>query len=154
MEPPRWPGAAPLLLLLLLTQAAGSAHAQVVGTSGPSCAVPRPPPPPELPPCNETEGMGLAEAQDLAVKYAPTVHFHPLEKYYIQVRSARAPRRPQPLHDLPHGGAARGRLLRRRHPRPAAAAFAPAALPAAAGASSLFAARCPIPIQPSPSALN
>lgn len=71
------------LLLAFCTQNALSA---VTGTSGPSCSVPVSDLGAGLPACPPNATATLADAQALAWKFAPVVHFHPLERYHLQVR--------------------------------------------------------------------
>ena len=68
-------------------------HGYVYNTSGPSCAVSTPPPTAPLPDCpsSATSPAWGAPTLDEFIRnahlYAPTVHFHPLEQYYLQTPS-------------------------------------------------------------------
>lgn len=64
----------------------GFVRAEVTGTSGPTCSVPMPRPTAPLPSCAGDPTATLEDAKSLAPKFAPEVRFHPLERYFFQVR--------------------------------------------------------------------
>lgn len=72
---------------VLLQTAAGEDKYKNTVTSGPTCDVPMPPqnlPMPVCPPFAEGARIPtLDDAKEIAWEYAPVVHFHPLEKYFL-----------------------------------------------------------------------
>lgn len=73
-----------LILLLLVFFELHLVQGFVFNTSSPSCGISSIPPDSKLPECAANASATIDEAISRAYLYAPVVHFHPLEKYYLQ----------------------------------------------------------------------